>query len=73
MSTVTEVPADWRTMTTVSVPVAGAIIAGLCRNTSYDAAHRGDFPTIQIGARIVVPVKPLRRMLGELAEGGDRG
>jgi hypothetical protein len=63
----TEIPADWRERTTVNVPVAGRILADLCRNTSY-AAARGDLPTIRLGARTVVPVAKLRRMLGELAD-----
>jgi len=66
----TEVPADWRTRTTVDVPVGGAILADMSRNGSYDAAKRGDIPTIRLGRRLVVPVVPLRRMLGELPEVG---
>lgn len=66
MSNTIEVPADWRSLTTVDVPVAGAILAGLCRNSAYAAAKRGDIPTIALGARIVVPVAALRRLIGEL-------
>ncbi|MER8455834.1 helix-turn-helix domain-containing protein [Mesorhizobium sp. M1300] len=49
---------------TLSVPEAGAVFFGLSRNGSYDAAKRGDFPTIQIGSRIVVPVAPIAERLG---------
>jgi predicted DNA-binding transcriptional regulator AlpA len=41
-----------------------AKVLGICVATAYTAAKRGDFPTIQIGSRIVVPTAPLRRMLG---------
>ncbi|MGA8726943.1 MAG: hypothetical protein WB565_18065 [Acidimicrobiales bacterium] len=59
------VPDDWRERITLSVPVAGAIV-GLSRNGSYDAANRGQLPIIILGRKKVVPVAPLRRLLGEL-------
>lgn len=65
-----EVAPDWRDQTSVSVPHAGKILADLSKNGSYDAAKRGDIPTIRLGRRLVVPVAPLRRMLGELPEVG---
>jgi excisionase family DNA binding protein len=37
-----------------TVPEAGALL-GLNRNASYDAAKRGDIPTIRIGNRLRVP------------------
>ena len=36
------------------VPEAGALL-GLTKNASYEAAKRGDFPTIRIGRLIKVP------------------
>ena len=45
----------------LTVPQAGRLL-GLSRNGSYEAAQRGDLPTIRIGARIIVP----RRALDEL-------
>jgi hypothetical protein len=62
----TDIPADWRDMPTLPVPVGGAILADLSRQGSYDAAKRGDLPTLRIGRKLVVPVVPLRRLLGEL-------
>jgi len=48
---------------TVSVwPTAGRIL-GLSRQSAYDAATRGDLPTIRIGRRLLVPTAALRRML----------
>lgn len=49
---------------TADVPDVGRIIYGLSRNASYDAAKRGDFPTIKIGRLLKVPTAPLRRQLG---------
>lgn len=36
---------------------------GIGRNCAYDAAKRGDFPTIRIGKRIVVPIERFERWL----------
>lgn len=49
---------------TISVPDAGRLFFGMARNASYAAAKAGDFPTIKVGGRIVVPVAPLARKLG---------
>jgi hypothetical protein len=49
---------------TISVPDAGMKCFGLSRNGSYEAAKRGDFQTIKLGKKIVVPTAPLRRQLG---------
>lgn len=49
---------------TISVPDAGRLFFGLARNASYDAAKAGDFPTIRVGGRIVVPVVPIAQRLG---------
>lgn len=49
---------------TISVPDAGRLFFGLARNASYDAAKAGDFQTIKVGGRIVVPVVPLAEKLG---------
>jgi hypothetical protein len=48
---------------TLSVPEAGRKYFGLCRNASYDAAARGDIPTIKIGRLLRVPVRALEQML----------
>jgi hypothetical protein len=49
---------------TIPVPEAGALFFGLARNAAYDAAKRGDFQTIKVGGRIVVPVAPIAKQLG---------
>lgn len=50
---------------TLSVPEAGRRYFGLSRNASYEAAHRGDIPTIRIGRLLRVPVIALERKLEE--------
>jgi len=55
---------------TLSVPDAGRQL-GLGRNASYEAAARGDIPTIRIGKRLLVPIPLFERLLrGELQSGG---
>lgn len=49
---------------TLDVPDAGAVFFGLNRNASYEAARRGDFETISLGKRKVVPVAPIAARLG---------
>jgi hypothetical protein len=48
---------------TLSVPDAGRQYFELGRNASYEAARRGDIPTIRIGRKVRVPVVALERML----------
>jgi len=51
---------------TINVPAAGKMYFGLGRNGSYEAAKRGEIPTIKIGSRLRVPVIALDRMLAEV-------
>ena len=53
---------------TMSVPEAGRRYFGLSRNGSYDAAARGDLPTVRIGRLLRVPVRALEAMLNEAGE-----
>ncbi|KRR14654.1 hypothetical protein CQ12_11025 [Bradyrhizobium jicamae] len=48
---------------TISVPEAGREYFDLGRNASYEAAKRGDIPTIRIGKILRVPVIALEEML----------
>ena len=48
---------------TMSVPEAGRIYYDLSRNASYDAAKRGEIPTIRIGRLLRVPVAAMERRL----------
>jgi hypothetical protein len=48
---------------TMTVPDAGRIYFGLCRNAAYAAARRGEIPTIKIGKLLRVPVRALEQQL----------
>ena len=50
----------------MSVPAAGKFYFGLSKNASYDAAKRGDIPTVRIGPKkLRALVAPLNRMVGD--------
>jgi len=48
---------------TLTVPEAGRRYFDLGRNASYEAARRGDIPTIRIGRLLRVPVVQMERKL----------
>jgi len=48
---------------TLSVPEAGRIYFDLGMNASYEAARRGDIPTIKIGGKIRAIVPAIEAML----------
>ena len=48
---------------TLSVPEAGSRYYGLSRNGSYDAASRGEIPTIRVGRLLRVPVRAMEAQL----------
>ena len=50
---------------TLTVPEAGKLYFDLGRNASYEAARRGDIPTIKIGRLLRVPVVALEHKLEE--------
>jgi hypothetical protein len=54
---------------TISVPEAGARYYGLSRNASYEAAARGEIPTIKIVRLKRVPVRAMERKLDQVGEG----
>ncbi|MCZ6447455.1 MAG: hypothetical protein O6831_04360 [Alphaproteobacteria bacterium] len=47
----------------ISVPDAGRTYFNLGRGASYEAARRGDIPTIRIGRKLLVPIQRLKKML----------
>jgi hypothetical protein len=49
---------------TITVPEAGKRYFGLSRNASYDAAKRGEIPTVKIGKLYRVPVHLMEKMMG---------
>jgi hypothetical protein len=48
---------------TLTIPEAGKLYFGLCRNAAYAAAKRGEIPTIRIGKLLRVPVRALEQIL----------
>jgi len=58
-----------------TVPIAGAIIAGLCKDESYRAVQRGTFPVpvVKCGRRMVVPVAPILELLAIKPDGNAAG
>jgi hypothetical protein len=49
---------------TTTVETAGRLCYGVCRNTAYAAAAKGEIPTIRIGRLLKVPTAALRAKLG---------
>lgn len=47
---------------TISITEAAERL-GISRNLAYEAARRGDIPTIKIGKRLLVPITTLDRLL----------
>ncbi len=50
---------------TMSVPEAGKVYFNLSKNASYEAARRGDIPTIRVGRLLRVSVAVMERKVGE--------
>lgn len=50
----------------LSVPDAGRTYFNLGRGASYEAAKRGDIPTIRIGRKLLVPVQAVERILADV-------
>jgi excisionase family DNA binding protein len=47
---------------TITIPQAGEAL-GISRNAAYEAARRGEIPTIRIGRLLLVPKVAFERML----------
>lgn len=54
---------------TMTVPEAGKTYYGLSVNGSYQAAARGDIPTIRVGRLLKVPIMAMERKLQEAGSG----
>lgn len=52
---------------TMTVPEAAEVL-GISRNHAYEAAARGEIPSIRIGKRIVVPIDALNRMIAAASQ-----
>ena len=58
---------ELRERVTVSVEEAGQVL-GLSRGAAYNAARRGDIPTLKIGKRLIVSTAQLLAMLDARAQ-----
>jgi excisionase family DNA binding protein len=63
MDTSSQGPSSNPTPLTVSVEEAGRML-GIGRGLAYEAAKRGQLPTIRLGRRLVVPRGKLEELLG---------
>jgi excisionase family DNA binding protein len=52
---------------TMTVEEAGRLL-GIGRGLAYEAARKGDIPTIRLGRRLLVPRARLLELLGEPVE-----
>lgn len=55
------------TRRTITVPEAGEQL-GIGRNAAYEAAKRGEIPTVRIGRRLLVPREAVDRLLQRAME-----
>jgi hypothetical protein len=62
MASGSEVPEDWRSRATVTVPQYAGIV-GIGRNTAYEAVRAGEVAVIRQRGRILVCVPALLRQL----------
>ena len=49
----------------LTIPAAGRKFFGIGKSASYEAARRGQIPTIRIGRRLFVPIAALEAMLAD--------
>ena len=55
---------------TLSVEEAGKLL-GVSRQVAYQLIHRSDFPTLQIGRRILIPKKQLEEWMDRNVTGAE--
>ncbi|MBM3732257.1 MAG: helix-turn-helix domain-containing protein [Acidimicrobiia bacterium] len=48
---------------TLTVPEAGRRYFGLSKNSSYEAARRGDIPVIRVGRLLRVPIRAMEQIM----------
>ncbi len=53
---------------TISVIEAGRRL-GVGKQCAYDAAHRGEIPTVRVGRRLLVPIAAFEAMLAVKSKG----
>ena len=53
----------------MTIPEAGRRYFGIGRSAAYEAARRGQLPTLRIGRKLLVPIAAVERMLEEAGRG----
>lgn len=53
---------------TLSVPDAGWRYLRLKRDAAYDAAARGEIPTIRVGRTLRVPIRAMEKLLDSVSK-----
>ncbi len=56
-----------RTPYVMTIPAAGRKYFDVGRSASYEAARRGEIPTIRIGRKLLVPIAAVERLLEQAA------
>ena len=62
-----ETDGDQRTPFVLTIPQAGRKYFDVGRSASYEAARRGEIPTIRIGRKLLVPIAAVERLLEQAA------
>ncbi len=62
-----ETDRDQRTPFVLTIPQAGRRYFGIGRSAAYEAARRGEIPTIRIGRKLLVPIAAVERLLEQAA------
>jgi excisionase family DNA binding protein len=57
---------------TITVEEAGRLL-GIGRSLAYEAARRGELPTIRLGRRLLVPTARLQALVGQAPEMREPG
>ncbi|WIB68070.1 helix-turn-helix domain-containing protein [Curtobacterium sp. MCBD17_035] len=55
---------DIRDHATIALWPDAGVLLGLSKNSTYAGARSGEIPTIRIGSRYLVPVRPFLRLVG---------
>jgi excisionase family DNA binding protein len=57
---------------TCTIEAAGEML-GIGRSLAYQAARRGEIPTIRLGRKLLVPLGRLEQMIGPIESDGPAG
>ena len=55
--------AEARELAAITPAQARHLLGGIGKNALYQAIQRGEIPSLRLGAKILIPVEPLLRLL----------